>query len=84
MSFEIRRIDHVVLRVRDMPGMIAFYEQALGCKVERRLDRISLVQLRAGDCLLDLVASEQRAAAGTWITSAFASIRSIPRPSPRG
>ena len=59
MSFTIRHIDHVVLRVHDMPAMIAFYEQALGCKVERRLDRISLVQLRAGDCLLDLVGNDQ-------------------------
>jgi len=60
MSFEIRRIDHVVLRVHDMPAMVTFYEQALGCKVERRLDRISLVQLRAGECLLDLVANDQQ------------------------
>lgn len=59
MSFEIRRIDHVVLRVHDLPAMVAFYESALGCVVERRLDRISLVQLRAGDSLLDLVGSDQ-------------------------
>jgi glyoxylase I family protein len=59
MSFEIRRIDHVVLRVHDMAAMVAFYETALGCVVERTLDRISLVQLRAGDCLLDLVANDQ-------------------------
>ena len=58
MTFSIRRIDHVVLRVHDLDGMIRFYEQALGCDVERRLDRLQLVQLRAGDCLLDLVKSE--------------------------
>jgi glyoxylase I family protein len=58
MTFSIQRIDHVVLRVRDMEAMIRFYEQALGCNVERRLDRIQLVQLRAGDCLLDLVRSD--------------------------
>ena len=60
MSFEIRRIDHVVLRVHDMAAMVRFYEQALGCVVERKLDRIGLVQLRAGDCLLDLVANDQQ------------------------
>jgi glyoxylase I family protein len=39
--------------------MVRFYEQALGFKVERRLDRISLVQMRAGASLLDLVGAEQ-------------------------
>lgn len=58
MTFSIRRIDHVVLRVRDLDGMIRFYEDALGCAVERRLEKIQLVQLRAGDSLLDLVKSE--------------------------
>jgi glyoxylase I family protein len=58
MAFNIQRIDHVVLRVHDLDGMIRFYGQALGCDVERRLDRLNLVQLRAGDCLLDLVKSE--------------------------
>jgi glyoxylase I family protein len=47
-----------VLRVRDLDAMIRFYGQALGCEVERRLDRINLVQLRAGDCLLDLVLND--------------------------
>ena len=42
--------------------MVRFYEQALGFKVERTLDRISLVQMRAGASMLDLVAG--RAAAG--------------------
>src|SRR3954467_10484024 len=37
MTFHVERIDHVVLRVRDLPGMVRFYEQALGFKVERRL-----------------------------------------------
>jgi glyoxylase I family protein len=58
MSFNIQRIDHVVLRVRDLDGMVRFYEQALGCREERRLDRLQLVQLRAGDSLLDLVHSD--------------------------
>jgi len=58
MTFSIQRIDHVVLRVHDLDRMIRFYEQALGCNVERRLDRLQLVQLRAGACLLDLVKSD--------------------------
>ncbi|MSP77187.1 MAG: VOC family protein [Rhodospirillaceae bacterium] len=59
MSFRVERIDHVVLRVRDLPGMVAFYEKALGFKVERRVERINLVQLRAGASMLDLVGRER-------------------------
>ena len=53
--FAIQRIDHVVLRARDPEALTRFYETALGMKVERRLERIGLIQLRAGDSLLDLV-----------------------------
>jgi glyoxylase I family protein len=59
MTFHVERIDHVVLRCRDLPGMVHFYEQALGFNVERKLDRISLVQMRAGASLLDLIAAER-------------------------
>jgi glyoxylase I family protein len=59
MTFHVERIDHVVLRVRDLPAMVHFYEQALGFNVERRLDRLSLVQLRAGASLLDLIAASR-------------------------
>src|SRR5215475_8540552 len=41
-------LDHVVLRVADMDRSIAFYGDVLGCPVERRLESIGLVQLRAG------------------------------------
>jgi catechol 2,3-dioxygenase-like lactoylglutathione lyase family enzyme len=59
MTFRVERIDHVVLRVRNLPAMVHFYEQALGFAVERRLDRLSLVQMRAGASLLDLVEKER-------------------------
>ena len=39
--------------------MVRFYEQALGFSVERRLDRINLVQMRAGASLLDLILGER-------------------------
>ena len=48
-------IDHVVLRVADLDRALRFYTEALGCKVERRLDELGLVQLRAGAALIDLV-----------------------------
>ncbi len=50
-----REIDHLVLRVRDLEAMLAFYVDVLGCAVERRRDDIGLVQLRAGRSLIDLV-----------------------------
>ena len=51
----IREIDHIVLRVIDADAMIGFYCDVLGCTLERRVDAIGLVQLRAGRSLLDLV-----------------------------
>ena len=55
MSISIQFIDHVVLRVSDMSQALTFYCDVLGCQEERRLDDLGLVQLRAGQCLIDLV-----------------------------
>ncbi|HSB24370.1 MAG TPA: VOC family protein [Burkholderiaceae bacterium] len=55
MTIRIRDIDHLVLRVVDLPRMERFYCEVLGCSVEKRQDAIGLVQLRAGRSLLDLV-----------------------------
>ncbi|MCW8808530.1 MAG: VOC family protein [Rhodanobacter sp.] len=52
---QLGRIDHVVLRAIDIDGMQQFYCDVLGCHVERRQDEIGLVQLRAGESLIDLV-----------------------------
>lgn len=51
----IREIDHLVLRIRDVEAMLRFYGEVLGCLVERRNDRIGLIQLRAGRSMIDLV-----------------------------
>lgn len=48
-------IDHVVIRTASLEAMLAFYVEVLGCGLERRLDDIGLVQLRAGAALIDLV-----------------------------
>ena len=53
--FSVLRIDHVVLRVKDMERAIAFYGGVLGCTVEKRRDDLGLVHLRAGASLIDLV-----------------------------
>ena len=55
-AIEVRGIDHVVVRAADLERMIAFYRDVLGCAVERRVDELGLVQLRAGSALVDLVA----------------------------
>lgn len=51
----VRDIDHLVLRVSDLEGMLRFYRDVLGCAVERRRDDLGLVQLRAGRAMIDLV-----------------------------
>lgn len=48
-------LDHIVVRVEDMARMRAFYQDVLGCSVERELAPSGLLQLRAGDDLIDLV-----------------------------
>ena len=54
-ALRVKGLDHVVLRVADMDRAIGFYEQVLGLHVERRLESIGLVQLRAGTAMIDLV-----------------------------
>jgi len=55
----IRGLDHVVLRTKNMEEMIGFYCDVLGCTVERKLSsEFGLVQLRAGNSLIDIVSVE--------------------------
>lgn len=53
--FQIKLIDHVVLRVADPERMTAFYRDVLGCPVEKVQAEFGLTQLRAGAGLIDLV-----------------------------
>ncbi len=55
MTIQVKHLDHLVLRVRDVGRMVRFYGEVLGCAVERELTEIGLVQLRAGGALIDLV-----------------------------
>src|SRR5690349_20451447 len=48
-------LDHIVLRVRDMERVIAFWRDALGCEVEKVQADLGLVHIRAGNVLIDLV-----------------------------
>ena len=53
--FRVQRIDHVVLRVRNLGESIDFYRSVLGCEVVRRREHLGLVHLRAGASMIDLV-----------------------------
>jgi glyoxylase I family protein len=55
VPFQIREIDHLVLRARDQEALVQFYCDVVGCTIEKRQDAIGLVQLRAGRSLIDIV-----------------------------
>ncbi len=48
-------LDHVVLTVRDQDVSRRFYVERLGCTVDHVNERVSLVQLRFGEHLIDLL-----------------------------
>src|SRR3546814_17007329 len=54
MTFAIRNLDHVVVCVSDLDRALKFYTEVLGCREECRVERIGLVQLRAGASMIDL------------------------------
>ena len=54
-AIRVRGLDHIVLRVGDVPRALRFYCEVLGCKEERRVEALGLIQLRAGRSLIDLL-----------------------------
>ena len=52
----IRDIDHVVLRVRDIKAMERFYCEVLGAKYVAYRPEFGMTHLRAGASMIDLVA----------------------------
>jgi catechol 2,3-dioxygenase-like lactoylglutathione lyase family enzyme len=53
--FQIKHLDHIVLRVTDLKATMGFYIDVLGCSVEKIQADLGLYQLRAGTALIDLV-----------------------------
>ncbi|MFV3131029.1 VOC family protein [Niveispirillum sp. KHB5.9] len=55
VPFTLLGLDHIVLRVRDIGRMMGFYQEVLGCSLQKIQAEIGLYQLRAGRQLIDLV-----------------------------
>lgn len=53
--FKIICIDHIVLRTTNQKKLVQFYCAILGCQIEKNQSEIKLVQLRAGDNLIDIL-----------------------------
>jgi catechol 2,3-dioxygenase-like lactoylglutathione lyase family enzyme len=54
-EFDPLGLDHIVLRVSDQEASQRFYIDVLGCTLDHVNARISLVQLRFGEQLIDLL-----------------------------
>lgn len=55
--FQLMGLDHIVLNTSNSATMVDFYCNILGCQVEKIQEEIGLIQLRAGDSLIDLLNS---------------------------
>ena len=62
--FAVQGIDHIVLRVLELPRALRFYRDVLGCAIERQQPELGLTQLRAGRSLIDLVTIDGPLGAG--------------------
>ena len=60
MKIQVRKLDHLVLRVRNMEVMRAFYCDVLGAEHIGYRPRFSMSHLRLGESMLDLVDAEKR------------------------
>lgn len=59
--FEPLGLDHVVLHVRDQGASRRFYTEVLGCTLDHVNEKFSLVQLRFGQNLIDLLPLDPKA-----------------------
>jgi glyoxylase I family protein len=55
-AIRITKLDHVVVRARDLEKLVEFYCDVLGCALERRSKVVDgLVHLRAGTSFVDIM-----------------------------
>jgi len=55
VPFQVKGLDHVVLRVADLQRALDFYREVIGGTIEREQTSIGLTQLRIGASLIDLI-----------------------------
>jgi glyoxylase I family protein len=55
---DIVGLDHVVFRVADVERMLRFYTDVLGGTEALRIPPLGMVQVRMGDCFVDLVSCD--------------------------
>lgn len=58
MKPKLRAIDHVVLRVRDLQRMVAFYTDVLGAEFVAHRPEFNMTHLRAGSSMIDIQAGD--------------------------
>ncbi|MAZ38696.1 MAG: VOC family virulence protein [Legionellales bacterium] len=56
---KIAGIDHIVLMTNKLQEMLHFYCDVLGCTIEKQQPNLKLTQLRAGNCLIDIVEQDE-------------------------
>jgi glyoxylase I family protein len=52
---QIKHIDHLVIRARNLEEMVSFYCNVVGCSLDKRVDELGLVHLRTGTSMIDLI-----------------------------
>lgn len=56
--FSLQTIDHVVILAADAPRLVAFYVEAIGCKLAWDRPELGLTHLEAGNAMLDIVSTD--------------------------
>ena len=56
--FSLQAIDHVVIRAVNAAELVAFYVEAIGCKLAWDRPELGLTHLEAGNALIDIVSIE--------------------------
>ncbi|HYZ48276.1 MAG TPA: VOC family protein [Sphingomonas sp.] len=75
LPFGLIGIDHVVLLVSGMDRARSFYERVLGCTLSTELLESGMIQMRAGESLIDLV--DIATPEGAWARPAVAGGRNV-------
>jgi len=53
--FELKGLDHIVLRTNIRKKLLEFYRDILGCTIVKEQPKCRLTQLRAGRSMIDII-----------------------------